>query len=186
MKNIDARFNALHDMLHDFHSGLTKTEATTIYDLFVLELKDGETGMEKLMNLTSGKAQRETRVQSNENNLEDITPPNSSPLEFNNKSITASPTSASRFKRLGHMTKDQMRRNKKKALAATAATLHANYKISLKKDLSQLIELVTTVRRATIQRNIMRQMNPLTCSKMLLNRILEIRESMINVGRSRS
>ena len=56
VKNIDARFNALHDVLHDFHSGLTKTEATTIYDLFVLELKDGETGMEKLMNLTSGKA----------------------------------------------------------------------------------------------------------------------------------
>ena len=39
VKGESNRFNALNDILHDFHSGLTKTEATAIHDYFLTKAK---------------------------------------------------------------------------------------------------------------------------------------------------
>jgi Ca2+-binding EF-hand superfamily protein len=184
VKNTESRFSALHDMLRDFHSGLTKSEATAIYDHFLNEArgKGSEMGVETLLAMTSGKVQREERVRSHALQLEDGSAPQASPGEDMEGPISPNTNQASKKRIGGYLTKDQMRRNKKKTLAATVATLQANHKVTLKKDLSEIIELVTSVRRVSIQTNIMKQMNPVSCTKLVLNRLLELREDMIEAG----
>lgn len=149
------RYQALYDILHDFHSGLTKTEATAIHDHFLSKAKG--ISSPSVENHKSLSKQRESVVLDDD----DIGTPNSS-----------------KFK---HLTKDQMRRTKKSKLAKLASkALPA--KVSLKKSLDELIDLITKVRHASIKRNIVKQLNPESCSQLILNKIDELREEHISQG----
>lgn len=163
VKGESNRYNALHDILHDFHSGLTKTEATAIHDHFVARAKGvGTPKQENHKSLDHRLSHRENYSPTAEL---DVDGGDETPIGSKKK----------------HLTKDQQRRTKKNKLAKIASGFVAP-KVSLKKNLDELIDLITKVRRASIVRNILKQLNPQSCSLLILNKMEELRDGLISAG----
>jgi Ca2+-binding EF-hand superfamily protein len=158
------RFNALSEMLHDFHSGLTNQEAVAIHDHFVAEGRAAATA--------AGKGAADDGSPNAAGSTPSSQPGTPSPMRKSMRGAESNLKS----------TKGALR-SKKLSKLVRAASSYLPTKVSLKKSLTELIELITNVRRTAIMRSIVKQLNPASCAQLILNKIEELREEQIEEGK---
>ena len=168
------RFEALSELLFGAHSGLTRTEAMAIRD--TLSNKPPALTQE----VTHYKSAHLKEDELKEGNLggHDSNHYDSDGDKFHDTPDTLSTRKTVHGKPSArHLSKSEKRSLKKKRMSEVNSS-KAN-RIQLHKSLDELIEIITEIRRNGLIRGMLQQMNPTSCSNLILMSINAIREVMI-------
>ncbi len=191
------RFKAVNELVHNPHSGLTRTEGSAlITNLFAA---DNETGSDA-KGASSPKSfdeKKEGTTYENENNsIKHDTSKAFSPKsrDFDGIAFAVSEGKDSKeseneakntLLKLGGAAGDGKSKTAKRALKMSLKKVMKSSKIKIKpltKTLNELIDIVHACRRTSIMRGILNEISPTACTNLILAHIEYIREDMITAN----